>query len=114
MKPLRTSRRMSAAALVLLSAILFLGIVQWSFLPILIQNGPVGNAALLEITAGHSAKFAAPFKGLLCEGLNPCPLPTRTTVPRLASRIVRLPDAPVSGRADFSLTHRPLRAPPLA
>ena len=114
MKPSRTSRRAPAAALVLLSAILFLGIVQWSFLPILIQNGPVGNAAVLEITAGHSAKFAAPFKGLFSEGLNPCLAPTRITVWRLVSGIVRLPDAPVSGQDDFSLTHRFLRAPPSA
>lgn len=114
MNPLRTSRRMSATALVLLSAILILGIVQWSFLPILIQNGPVGNDGLLEMTASHSAKFAAPFKGLFSEGLNPGLAPTRITVRRLVSGVVRLPDAPVSGQDDFSLTHRPLRAPPCA
>ncbi|HXC31891.1 MAG TPA: hypothetical protein VNZ56_05415 [Verrucomicrobiae bacterium] len=114
MNSLPTSSRTSAAALALLSAILFLGIVQWSFLPILIQNGPVGNAAVLEMTAGHSAKFAAPFKGLFSEGLNLCLVPTRITVRRFVSGVVRLPDAPVSGQDDFSLTHRPLRAPPSA
>jgi len=114
MNPVHTARRTSAIVLALLSAVLFLGIVQWSFLPILIQNGPVGNAGLLEMTAGHSAKFAAPFKGLFSEGLNPGLVPTRTTVRRLVSRVVRLPEAPVSGWNDFSLTHRPLRAPPSA
>jgi hypothetical protein len=114
MNRLLTSRRPFAAGLVLLSAILFLGIVQWSFLPILIQNGPVGNAAVLEMTAGHSAKFVAPFKGLFGGGLNPYLVPTRITVRRFESGIVRLPDAPVSGQDDFSLTHRPLRAPPSA
>lgn len=113
MNPKRTSNRARAACLLLLSGVLFLGIVQWSFLPLLIQNGPVGSA-VLEVSAGHSAKFAAPFKGLFCNGLNPCLAPSGIAVRRLASRMARLPDPPVSGQDDFSLTHRPLRAPPSA
>lgn len=114
MNPKRTPSRQLVVGLILLSGVLVLGIVQWSFLPLLIQNGPVGRAAVLEVSAEHSAKFAAPFKGLFCDGLNPCLVHSRITVRRLASRMVRLPDAPVSGQDDFSLTHRPLRAPPSA
>ena len=43
MNPKRTTSRRYVACLLLLSGVLVLGIVQWSFLPILIQNGPVGE-----------------------------------------------------------------------
>jgi hypothetical protein len=114
MNPKHSTSRRNATCLLLLSAVLILGIVQWSFLPILIQNGPVGSAGVLEMSTGHSSKFAAPFKCLFGDGLNPCLVQTRITVRRVVSRIVRLPEAPTSGQDDFSLTHRPLRAPPSA
>ncbi len=110
----RSPSRRYFVCLLLLSGVLVLGIVQWSFLPILIQNGPVGSTAVLELSAGHTSKFAAPFKCLFGDGLNPCLVQSRITVRRIASRIVRLPEAPISGQDDFSLTHRPLRAPPSA
>ena len=114
MNPKRTPKRRCLASLILLSGVLVLGIVQWSFLPILIQNGPVATKGVLEMSAGHSSKFAAPFKCLFGDGLNPLLVRSRITVRRMASRIVRLPDAPISGQDDFSLKHRPLRAPPSA
>ena len=114
MNPERTPTRRFVICLLLLSGVLVLGIIQWSFLPILIQNGPVASTGVLEMSAGHSSKFAAPFKCLFGDGLNPCLVQSRITVRRIASRIVRLPDAPISGQDDFSLTHRPLRAPPSA
>jgi hypothetical protein len=114
MNPKRIPSRRYVAVLLLLSGVLVLGIVQWSFLPLLIQNGPVGSAAILEMSASHTSKFAAPFKCLFGDGLNPCLMQSRITVRRVASRIVRLPDAPISGQDDFSLTHHPLRAPPSA
>ena len=114
MNPKRSTSRRYVACLLLLSGVLVLGIIQWSFLPILIQNGPVASTAVLEVSAGHTSKFAAPFKCLFGDGLNPCLVQSRITLRRIASRIVRLPDAPVSGQNDFSLTHRPLRAPPSA
>ena len=76
--------------------------------------GQWGHAAVLEMSAGHSSKFAAPFKCLFGDGLNPCLAQTRITVRRIVSGVVRLPEAPVSGQDDFFLTHRPLRAPPSA
>src|ERR1700739_5092740 len=108
MNPTPFTTRRYLVFLLLLSGVLVLGIVQWSFLPILIQNGPVGSAAVLEVSAGHSSKFAAPFKCVLGDGLRPCLVQSRITVQRIASRIVRLPDVPISGQDDFSLTHRPL------
>jgi hypothetical protein len=110
----RSLNRRYVACLILLSGVLVLGIIQWSFLPILIQNGPPGSTAVLEISASHTSKFAAPFKCLFGDGLNPCLMQSRITVRRVASRIVRLPDAPFSGQDNFSLTHHPLRAPPSA
>jgi len=114
MNPKRTPSRRYIGCILLLSGILVLGIIQWSFLPILIQDGPPASTAVLELSASHTSKFAAPFKCLFGDGLNPCLVQSRITVRRIASRIVRLPDAPVSGQDDISLTHRPLRAPPSA
>ena len=114
MNPERTPSRRYIACIFLLTGILVIGIIQWSFLPILIQDGPLASTAVLELSASHTSKFAAPFKCLFGDGLNPCPVQSRITVRRIASRIVRLPDAPVSGQDDISLTHRPLRAPPSA
>src|SRR5579863_1950313 len=110
----RCPSRRYLMCLVLLSGVLVLGIIQWSFLPILIQSGPAGSAAVLEMSASHSSKFAAPFKCLFGDGLIPCLLQSRITVRRIASRIVNMTDDPISGQEDFSLTHRPLRAPPFA
>jgi hypothetical protein len=114
MNPKRSSSRRYVTCLLLLSGVLVLGIVQWSFLPILIQKGPVANTAVLEMSAGHSSKFAAPFKCLFGGGLNPCLVQSRITVRRIASQIVRLPEATISGQDDFSLSYHPLRAPPSA
>jgi hypothetical protein len=112
MNPKSTPSRRYVACLLLLSGVLVLGIVQWSFLPILIQNGPVGSAAVLEVSAGHSSKFAAPFKCLFGDGLRPCLVQARITVQRIASRILHPPEAPISGQNDFFLSFHPLRAPP--
>jgi hypothetical protein len=89
-----------------------LGIIQWSFLPILIQNGPVGSSAILEMSAGHSSKFAAPFKCLFGDGLRPCLPQSRITVQRVAIRIAPVPEAQISGQDVFFLSYHPLRAPP--
>lgn len=114
MIPERTISRRFAVCLLLLSAVLVLGIVQWSFLPLLIQNGPSTGAPLLEFSAGHTSKFAAPYKALFGDGWNPCLAQTGITVRPIVSRIAFVPDAPISGPNDVSLTHHPLRAPPSA
>jgi len=114
MNPMRSPTRGYITCLLLLSGVLVLGIVQWSFLPILIQNGPVGSAATLEVSAEHLSKFAAPFKCLFGDALNPCLVQSRITVRSVASRIPRLPEALISGKDDFFLSCHPLRAPPSA
>jgi hypothetical protein len=114
MNPKHTSSRRYLACLLLLSGVLVLGIVQWSFLPILIQNGPVGTAAVLEMSAGHSSKFAAPFKCLFGDGLKPCLVQSKITVRSIASRIPHPPEAQFSGADVFFLSYHPLRAPPSA
>src|ERR1700693_2352307 len=114
MNPKRSTSRGYVACLLLLSGVLVLGIVQWSFLPILIQNGPVASTAVLEMSAGHSSKFAAPFKCLFGDGLKPCLVQSRITVRRISSRIAHPPEAPVCGKDDFFLSYHPLRAPPSA
>jgi hypothetical protein len=112
MNPKRSPSRRCVMCLLLLSGVLVLGIIQWSFLPILIQNGPVGSAAVLEISAGHSSKFAAPFKCLFGDGSIPCLVHSGITERRIASSIVRLPDFQIPGTDDFFLSYHPLRAPP--
>jgi hypothetical protein len=114
MNPKRSTSRRHVACLLLLSGVLVLGIVQWSFLPILIQNGPVASTTVLEVSAGHSSKFAAPFKFLFGDGLRPCLVQSRITGRRIVSRIPRPPEAPIFGRDDFFLSYHPLRAPPSA
>jgi hypothetical protein len=114
MNPKRIPSRRYLACLLLLSGVLVLGIVQWSFLPILIQNGPVGSTAVLEMSAGHSSKFAAPFKCLFGDGLRPCLVQSRVTAQRVASRIPHPPEAQLSGNYFFYLSYHPLRAPPSA
>jgi hypothetical protein len=93
--------------------VLVLGIVQWSFLPILIQNGPVGGASL-EMSASHSSKFAAPFKFLFGDGLQPCVVRARITVRRVTSRISIIAEVPVFRSDDLYLSAHHLRAPPTA
>lgn len=108
----RSFSRPYLACFLLLSGVLVLGLVQWSFLPVLIQNGPSAGTAVREISISHTSKFAAPYKALFGDGLNPCPVQFGITLRRVASTIVPVPEAPTSGQDDFSLTHRPLRAPP--
>jgi hypothetical protein len=102
------------ACLFVLAAVLVLGIVQWSFLPVLIQNGPNTAGVALEFSASHTSKFAAPFKALHGDGWIPCLVQTRINVQRAVHTNVRPADAPIASQCDFSLTHRPLRAPPSA
>jgi hypothetical protein len=109
----RNPSRRYIVCLCLLSGVLALGIIQWSFLPILIQNGPIGSSGMLEIS-GHSSKFAAPFKCLFGDGLRPCVVQSRITVRRIAFRIPPPPEAEISGKHEVFLSYQPLRAPPSA
>jgi len=113
MKPKCLSTRRYVICLSLLMGVLVLGIVQWSFLPILIQNGSVGGASL-EMSAGHSSKFAAPFKFLFGDSLQPCVVGARITVRRVTSRISLVAEVVVYLSDDLFLSSHHLRAPPTA
>jgi len=113
MTPNRHANRIRLICLSLLVGLLFLGIVQWSFLPLLIQNGPVGGA-YLEMSAGHSSKFAAPFKLLFSDGLQPCVVRARFTVRTIPVRIFFVAEVPVYRSDDLFLSAHHLRAPPTA
>ena len=114
MNPTRPTNRDYLALLLLLSGVLVLGIVQWSVLPILIQNGAVGNSAVLEMSGGHSSKFAAPFKCLFGDGLKPFVVRSRISVPAVSSRMLEPADIPTFWNEPFFLSNYPLRAPPSA
>jgi hypothetical protein len=113
MTPQRPSNRWYLISIALLLGVLVMGIVQWSFLPILIQNGPVGGASL-EMSASHSSKFAAPFKFLFGDGLQPCVVRARTTLRRVTSRISIVAEVPVHRSEQLFLSSHQLRAPPTA
>jgi hypothetical protein len=109
----RFTNRVSACCLVL-SAVLVLGIIQWSFLPILIQNGPVSSHTVIEVSAGHSSKFAAPFKGLIGEVSKPRLAQSRVFAAATNRTFFRRPEERVFTRDEVFFSDRQLRAPPSA
>lgn len=109
----RATNRLCTGCLIL-SAVLVLGIIQWSFLPILIQNGPVTGKAVLVMSAGHTSKFAAPFKCLFGDSLKPSLVQSRISAPITTQTFFHRPEAPVSSRDDVFFSDRQLRAPPTA
>jgi hypothetical protein len=113
MKPNCPPNRFYLICLSLLMVVLVLGIVQWSFLPILIQNGPISGPSL-EMSAGHSSKFAAPFKFLFSDGLQPCIVLSRITVRQITSAIFIVRDVPTYRSDELHLSSHLLRAPPTA
>jgi hypothetical protein len=113
MKPNCLPNRWYVICLSLLMAVLVLGIVQWSFLPLLIQNGPVGGTSL-EMSASHSSKFAAPFKFLFGDGLQPCVVRSGITVARITTAIFIFTEVPAFRSDELYLSSHQLRAPPTA
>ncbi len=113
MKPNCPPNRRYLICLTLVMGVLVLGIVQWSFLPILIQNGPVGGPSL-EMSASHSSKFAAPFKFLFSDGLQPCIVLSRITVRKITSVIFIVTEDPAYRSEDLYFSSHQLRAPPTA
>jgi hypothetical protein len=109
----RTTSRLCSCCLIL-SAVLVLGIIQWSFLPFLVQNGPVSGRAVVEMSAGHTSKFAAPFKYLFGDSLKPSLAQSRISAPPITRTLLRLLAEPLPQRDDLSFTNRQLRAPPYA
>jgi len=97
-----------------LSAVLILGIVQWSFLPVLIQSPSFSRQSTVEVSAGHSAKFAAPSKFLLGNVLQPCLKGGTLAALRTALRYFCQPEEPSFARDDQFFSRRQPRSPPSA
>src|ERR1700704_1708658 len=98
----------------LLSGVLILGILQWSPLPVLIQDSSFLGRTAVEVSPGHSSKVAASFKSLIG---NFGSLQTRLgkssyTVPRPPVSFFRNPPESSFRQDDQLFRHRPLRSPP--
>jgi hypothetical protein len=115
MNPGRATTRQLATCLVL-SAVLILGIVQWSFLPVLIQSISLSSRASIEVSPGHSSKFAAPFKCLsgTFDYLQSCLKPASLGVPLPPVSFSRQSDEPSVRHDDQVFPHRRPRSPPSA
>lgn len=95
-----------------LTAVLFLGLVQWSFLPLLIESGLPSSSSVVAISGGHTSKFAAPFKCLFGDTLNACVLPLGVSVPMVTASLLYRFDEPASSWIQHFFSDRQLRAPP--
>lgn len=111
MNQVQVTVRRCACCLVL-SAVL--GIVQWSFLPILIHGPQLRDRAVLEVSNSHTSKFAAPFKCFFCDSLKPSLFRDRISTPRLTPNFFHRPEEPALDWHDLFFSQRQLRAPPFA
>jgi hypothetical protein len=96
----------------IITVVLFLGLVQWSFLPLLLDGGLPSSSAVVGISSGHTSKFAAPYKCLFADPLDACLLPSGVSAPMPTVGWHRPLDEPVYNRIDRFFSHRQLRAPP--
>jgi hypothetical protein len=113
MNPGRISNRRLACHLILAIVLVF-GIVQWSFLPILVQSAPAGSGSFLEDSNGHTSKFAAPFKCLLGSFVKPCVAQTSFIAPSIPSTFLHRSNEPTVNWRDLIFSYRQFRAPPSA
>jgi len=113
MNPGRATTRQLAACL-LLSAVLILGIVQWSFLPVLIQSPTFSGRVAVDVSPGHTSKFAAPSKFLLGNFLRPCLKQANVAVMQTSACFFYRPEESSFTHDDRFFPHRQLRSPPSA
>ena len=107
-----TTRQLGAC--LFLSAVLILGIVQWSFLPVLIQSPSFSRQSAVDVSPGHSAKFAAPSKFLLGNFLQPCLRQASLAALRTALSYFCQPAEPFFACDGQFFSRRQLRSPPFA
>src|SRR5882672_11042598 len=100
----------------LLSAVSILGIVQWGFLSVLIQNSSFSGRTAVEVSPGHSSKFAASFKSLIgnFDSLQTCLGKSSYASPRPPVSFFRHPPEPSFRQDDQFFPHRRLRSAPSA
>jgi hypothetical protein len=113
MKSGRATTRLLATCL-LLSAVLILGIVQWSFLPVLIQNPSFSGRVAVDVSQGHTSKFAAPSKFLLGNFLRPCLMQANVAALQNPACVFYQPEESSFTHDDRFFPHRQLRSPPSA
>ena len=95
-----------------LVGVLSFGIIQWSFLPFLIQCPSFGAARDLDASSYHTSKFAAPYKFLTVDSLHLCVLQTGIGATESVARFFpRLAEPPYLQSSQFS-SERQLRSPP--
>jgi hypothetical protein len=102
------------ATCVLLSVVLILGIVQWSFLPVLIQNPSFSGRAAVGVSPGHSAKFAAPSKFQQETFLQPGLKQANLAALQTSRNYFYQPKGSIFARDDQFFFCRQLRSPPSA
>jgi hypothetical protein len=95
-----------------LVGVLSIGIVQWSFLPVLIQCPSLGAARDLDASSYHTSKFAAPYKFLTVDSLQLCVLQTGIGAPEIVVRFFPLPAEPLYLPSSQFSSERQLRSPP--
>jgi hypothetical protein len=115
MNPGRSTTRHFITCL-FLSAVLILGIVQWSFLPVLIESPASSGRVSIEVSPGHSSKFAAPFKCFsgAIDYLQACLKSASLGVLIPPVSFSRRSDEPSFKHDDQVVPHRQLRSPPSA
>ena len=97
-----------------LMAVLFLGIVQWSFLPLLVDGRAALSGAVLTITGGHTAKFAALFKCPFSDSSSSCLLDATQIPLVIISNLLHQVQDSLAHRDNIFRSDRLFRAPPSA
>jgi hypothetical protein len=95
-------------------AVLVFGLVQWSFLPVLIQTDFQQGSPSLEAQNCHTAKFKAPFKHIFSDSSQAYVVTAQVSAPRAIEYFIRIPESPSAIIHAQSVTERQLRSPPSA
>jgi hypothetical protein len=96
----------------ILTIVLFLGLVQWSFLPLLVGNAMPARYTVLSMAEGHPAKFVAPFRCLFADSLTSCLPASGVYVPMVSAAFFHRFEERVSSRDARFFFYPQLRAPP--
>jgi hypothetical protein len=108
------AKYISRVLCLVLTAVLFLGLVQWSFLPLLVDGRTALSGAVLTVTGGHTAKFAAPFKCPFSDSSSTClPEARQITLVLIVNLVQQVQDSPAH-RDNIFHSDRLFRAPPSA
>jgi hypothetical protein len=93
-------------------AVLVFGLVQWSFLPVLIQTDFLQGNPSVEAQDLHTAKFAAPFKSIFADNAQSFLNITRVDVPPPPQVTIHFQQSALAIEQNQFSTQRQLRSPP--